>query len=85
MTHTTIAHHSISMIHHAVTIRARAIQSAQHQLELIKRDFKSADPEIQDVRQLHREYRGAKSFLEQLVARQRYDKWSLKLLQRADK
>lgn len=85
MTHTSVVHNTISVIHHAVTMRSRAIQSAQRQLELIKSDFKTADPEIQDVRHLHREYKGAKHFLEQLVARQRYDKWSLKLLQRADK
>lgn len=71
-----------SQVQHAISVRAKAIQTMQRQVELIKSDLKRADPELQDVRYIHREYKTAKFSLEQLVSRQRYDKWALKRLQR---
>lgn len=71
-----------SQVQYTICVRAKMISTMQRQVELLKSDLNRADPELQDTRRIHREYKTTKFRLEQLVSRQRYDKWALKQLQR---
>ena len=71
-----------SQVQYTIYVRAKTIRTMQQQVEMLKSDLNCVDPVLQDARRIHREYKTAKSQLEQLVSRQRYDKWALKQLQR---
>ncbi len=71
-----------SQVQYTIYVRAKTIRTMQQQVEMLKSDLNRADPELQDTRRIHREYKTTKFRLEQLASRQRYDKWALKQLQR---